>query len=128
MKITIYELLGLVKDGKAPKKVLVNDNWYEYNRWGNDYNDINMPSNYWLFKDYIFGSNGNRLNDEIEIIEEEIEEEKKMPEKIKSNGDEFYCDYIESWINKEKASAYCEFLGNKINEIIDYLKSKENKV
>ena len=70
MKITIYELLGLIKDGKAPKKVLVDDSYYEYNCWGNDYIDVQMTSNYWLFKDYTFGSNGNRLNKEIEIIEE----------------------------------------------------------
>lgn len=28
MKVTIYELLGLVKDGKAPKKIRYNDNEY----------------------------------------------------------------------------------------------------
>ena len=58
MKITMYELLGLVKDGKAPKK-------------------------------------------------------------IKSNGDEFYSDCIDTWISKNKTDAYCEFLMNKINELID---------
>lgn len=51
-------------------------------------------------------------------------EEKKIPEKIKSNGKEFYCDNIDSWIDKEKTSAYCEYLMNKYNDLIDYLKSK----
>lgn len=51
-------------------------------------------------------------------------EEKKIPEKIKSNGKEFYCDNIDSWIGKEKTSAYCEYLMNKYNDLIDYLKSK----
>lgn len=30
MKITIYELLGLVKDGKAPKKIAYNSVILEY--------------------------------------------------------------------------------------------------
>ena len=32
---------------------------------------------------------------------------------------------IDSWIDKEKTSAYCEYLMNKYNDLIDYLKSKE---
>ena len=31
MKITMYELLGLVKDGKAPKKIVYNGIRLEYN-------------------------------------------------------------------------------------------------
>lgn len=34
MKTTIYELLGMIKDGKAPYKFVFNDNEY---RW--DYQD-----------------------------------------------------------------------------------------
>lgn len=30
MKIDIYTLLGLVKDGKAPKKIKYKNNIYEY--------------------------------------------------------------------------------------------------
>ncbi len=30
MKITMYELLGLVKDGKAPKKIKYKYTLYEY--------------------------------------------------------------------------------------------------
>ena len=30
MKITMYELLGLVKDGKAPKKIKFRNEIYEY--------------------------------------------------------------------------------------------------
>lgn len=55
-----------------------------------------------------------KINDEVEILEKP-----KKIEKIKSNGDEFYSDYIGTWISKNKTDAYCEFLMNKINELID---------
>ena len=116
MKITIYELLGLVKDGKAPKKILLNGIAFEYQ--GDDYlyKDEDKKE-HWLFSTsytakYIWLE--NFLKAEVEIIEEP-----KKIEKIKSNGDEFYSDYIDTWISKNKTDAYCEFLMNKINELID---------
>ena len=62
------------------------------------------------------------LNETIEIIEEP-----KKIEKIKSNGDEFYSDYIDAWISKKKTDAYCEFLMNKINELIDEINNLKEK-
>ena len=112
MKITIYELIGLVKDGKAPKKIKFNYSIYEY-KWSNAYQEkcyVN-GNNYRLWENLNLNSN---LNDEVEIIEEP-----KKIENIKSNGDEFYSDYIDTWISKNKTDAYCEFLMNKINELID---------
>ena len=116
MKITIYELLGLVKDGKAPKKILLNGIAFEYQ--GDDYlyKDEDKKE-HWLFSTsytdkYIWLE--NFLKAEVEIIKEP-----KKIEKIKSNGDEFYSDYIDTWISKNKTDAYCEFLMNKINELID---------
>ena len=47
--------------------------------------------------------------------------EYKEPERIgeiKSNGNEFYSDYIDAWISKAEVEAYCEFLMNKINDLI----------
>ena len=37
MKITFYELLGLVKDGKAPKKIKYNNIELEYSEENEDY-------------------------------------------------------------------------------------------
>ena len=117
MKITIYELLGMIKNGKAPKKIKYKNKLYYLQHYCNgemDYtNEDYLDEIYHLF-------NEAKVNDEVEILEEE----KKMPEKIKSNGKEFYCDNIDSWIDKEKTSAYCEYLMNKYNDLIDYLKSK----
>lgn len=51
--------------------------------------------------------------------DENIEyKEPKRIEEIKSNGNEFYSDYIDAWISKEDVEAYCEFLMNKINDLI----------
>ena len=36
-EITIYELLGLIKDGKAPKKIKYEENIYDYNEVDKDY-------------------------------------------------------------------------------------------
>lgn len=47
--------------------------------------------------------------------------EYKEPERIgeiKSNGNEFYSDYIDTWISEADVEAYCEFLMNKINDLI----------
>jgi len=73
MKITIYELLGLIKDGKAPYKFLFQDDEY---RW--DYQDEKYyrkagideldQKYYELFEDDFMLY--QCLNDEIEIIEE----------------------------------------------------------
>lgn len=120
MKITIYELIGLVKDGKAPKKIKFNYSIYEY-KWSNAYQEkcyVN-GNNYRLWENLNLNSN---LNDEVEIIVEP-----KKIKNIKSYGDEFYSDYIDTWISKNKTDAYCEFLMNKINELIDEINNLKEK-
>lgn len=66
MKITMYELLGLVKDGKAPKKIKYNSVELEYEKENEDYW---CYSNKYLFE-YKFTTCNDFLNDEVEIIEE----------------------------------------------------------
>ena len=65
MKITIYELLGLVKDSKAPKKIKYYGKIYEYSENDGFY--------YWeglsLYRE--FATNGNCLDKEVEIIDDE---------------------------------------------------------
>lgn len=111
MKITIYELLGMIKDGKA------SDITTNFMFDGKKYNLLAFLDKYTL--------NINSLNWEIEILEEQ----KKIPEKL---------DYCEenTFIIKCKENSYLtreeirlldsnfKELGNKINSIIDYLKSK----
>ena len=112
MKIKIIDLLNkIANDEEVPEKIKINNVIYEYR----DYMYCTEKANYQDIEDYLFGKwNFNILNEEAEIIEEP-----KKIEKIKSNGDEFYSDYIDTWISKNETDAYCEFLMNKINELID---------
>ena len=128
MKITIYELLGMVKDGKAPKKIKYDNGLYTFNEKKDNYYENETCSINW---DYV---SLHCLNETVEIIEEEprdIEvcgcwitkseydklahdgEEKKIPEKIGLIN--YYEDPASSLIH------------HKVDEIIDYLKSKGDK-
>ncbi len=64
MKITMYELLGLVKDGKAPKEIKYKNFVYGWIQKYKTYTRYDI-----IGKDlYITTTN---LNDEVEIIEED---------------------------------------------------------
>lgn len=111
MKITIYELLGLVKDGKAPKKIAYNSVILEYAEENEDYYGY-----YGLFE-YKFTTCNDFLNDEVEIIEEPKKIEKiTVREKTLGfpNGE---------WTarNMDKAFAI------KINELIDEINNLKEK-
>ena len=123
MKITMYELYEKIYDKNPPKHIKVYDeDWY----W-NDYDgyvtkeslNTTPDAQIYLMDRYRTFMN---LDKEVEIIEEP-----KKIEKIKSNGDEFYSDYIDTWISKNKTDAYCEFLMNKINELIDEINNLKEK-
>ena len=106
MKITIHELLGLVKDGKAPKKIKVGNVELEYDEGCEDYYKYYGRG---LFE-YKFGNCKNFLNDGVEIIEE--------PKKIEHclKRDRFLLDEDE-----------IEHLRTKIDELIDEINNlKEN--
>lgn len=72
MKITMYELLGLVKDGKAPKKILYDDIELEYDKDTKDYYSYYGK---YLFE-HKFADCVDFLDDEVEIIEEDKKLEK----------------------------------------------------
>ena len=113
MKITIYELLGLVKDGKAPKKILLNGIVFEYQ--GDDYlyKDEDKKE-HWLFSasytdKYMWLE--NFLKAEVEIIEEPKKIE-KLPKNITDNA----C-----------ATRDQRTIANKINELIDEINNLKEK-
>ena len=95
--ISYYDLLGMIKENNIPEKVIYDDNTYIWN--GRIYRAIEADSYSYLSRDI----------DEIDMIKRNIKivEDKKI-EKIKMNGDEYYCEY----------------LSNKINEIIEVLNEK----
>lgn len=107
MKITIYKLLGLVKDDKAPQKIK-----YEYSI----YELIPERNNYYCKNDMRWFTNEINslevLNNEVEIIEEP-KEIKKLPKEITDNA----C-----------ATRDQKIIANKIDELIDEInKLKEEK-
>lgn len=112
MKITIYELLGRVKDGKAPKKIK-----YKYKKYNFDDYGIYTKK---IIKDLLFECDNN-LNDEVEILEEE----KKIPEKedelIRYNIQEF--DDLKEFVEITTNDVFGKInkIINKQNKIIDYL-------
>ena len=114
MKITFYELLGLVKDGKAPKKIKFGNIELEYDEKNEDYYSYYGGG---LFE-HKFGNCKNFLNDEVEILEET-----KKIEKIAR------CDSIKMTHYGElyKPTENEEILRIKINELIDEINNlKEN--
>ena len=116
MKITIYELLGLVKDGKAPKKIKFRNEIYEYENHIKDsfidYVGIEKETNTKFYLSSHIGDNyiSDIFTDEVEIIEES----KKIEHCLKS--DRFLCNEAE-----------IEHLRFKIDELIDEINNLKEK-
>ena len=115
MKITMYELLGLVKDGKAPKRIRIKSASGVYDKEFYFDGDIYMYKD--EYKEYAMTDDisiETLLNDEVEILDNE---EKGLPGKL---GE---CAYVDgeiaySWSKSEAV------LKTKINELIDYLEKQ----
>lgn len=86
MKITIYKLLRLINDGKAPKKIKYDDIVLEYNEEIEDYNYYDGKG---LFE-YKFETSIPFLDDKVEIIEKS-----KKIEKMKCS--------VGSWFSQSRA-------------------------
>lgn len=115
MKITIYELLGLVKDDKAPKKIKCGGVELEYDELRKDYYKYCGKG---LFE-YKFTICSNFLNNEVEIIEEQ-----KKIKKLDLDGyydDNSYCECKSEWCSSE------DVLVVKINELIDEINNLKEK-
>lgn len=113
--ITVYELLGLIKDGKAPKMIKYKDNNYIFT--GYDYHCIltNIEKGfveYRLIKNYIQDLQ-SILNDQVEILEED----RPIIEKI----------HLENMHDKESLRFSDYELQDKLNEVIDYINRREDK-
>ena len=105
--ITLYELLGRIKDGNAPKKIKYDGTIYKWYKEGYIRDDLTR-----IFPNI----NSHMLNDEVEILEEK----KKIPEKIN------WVDYNNGFTCKD----FNREFGNicyVVDEIIDYLDYLKNK-
>ena len=113
MKIKVIDIMNKIHNEETvPKKIMYDFKTYFYDERTQDYTDYDRT--YGLFSDLLDKQCGifSCLNDEVEIIDE-IEEEKKIPEKIPEDVFEKYT---------KTAKIYQVY--RLTNEIIDYLKSK----
>ena len=124
--ITVYELLGLIKDGKAPKKIKYENNIYEFTNY--DYRCIVTEIErgfveYWLIGNY----NQNLqslLNDKVEIIN--CEKHKPIIEKLNIENDSPTHFYITNeYGTKCGLTKHSKMIADKLNEVIDYINKKE---
>ena len=128
MKITIYELLGLVKDGKAPKKIKIRNEIYEYKYIGDgfiDYAGIEKETSAIFFLSSYIGNNyiSDIFTDEVEIIEED-----KKIEKISWSEKESLAGDFTTSKKQEILARRTEKLKASLNELIDEInKLKEGK-
>lgn len=108
MELTLYELLGLIKDNKAPKKIRCFGHDYEFSisDEGIDYIEIDKEAGERYLTDVI-GENylSSIFSTTVEIIEEEKEIEELDFGEARPNG-----EYIIS-INDKK-------IQDKINELV----------
>ena len=111
MKITIYELLGMIKDGKAPKRIRFLNHYYI---WKENDEDYQKEDGLMLFGNikinYI-------LNSEVETLEEK----KKIPEKLIPTS----LKGIDN-LDEKIEIAHIDTISviETVNQVIDYLKSK----
>lgn len=114
MKITMYELLGLIKDGKSPKKIKYSG--IEYNLIeGNYVNEFGVNIlQHLTYAEYI-------MTHKVEIIEE--------PKKIEKIDEILTTDDLECPITYNEMKIWKQVIKehNKINELIDKINNlKEN--
>ena len=124
MKITMYELYGKIYDENPPKHIRVyGEDWY----W-NDYDGYvtkeslktTPDAQIYLMDRYRTFMN---LDKEVEILEEEKEIPEKLPIGLKQTKDGIFNTIVKNDIQYELNEKE-EIICRKINEIIDYLKSK----
>lgn len=125
MKITIYELLGLIKDGKAPKKIKI-DGYIlkltdERTNWKTLYID---DSGDYLFIDYHI-----TLDDEVEILEEAKKDTFTGVKWFKDGNVTMSLDCSEEETEEDEFIDIEEFVFGDIEDATHFeMKTKINKV
>ena len=122
MKITFYELLRLVKDGKAPKKIKYGNIELEYDEECEDYYSYYGGG---LFE-YKFGNCKDFLNDELETIEETKKINKIRIDYNSINIDKAFETGTTTFF-REKDIEIFQCLSSKINELIDEIQNLKGK-
>ena len=121
-EITIYELLGLIKDGKAPKLVKYDNYIWKYKKQFDDYfND----------EEYLIENGFDSWNNAKDFLEEKVEiiEEKTIQKNISRLSYQQIGTYQ---LDNNDILGFIKALneqftkhGRKINEIVDYINKEE---
>lgn len=129
MKITMYELLGLVKDGKAPKKIKFRNEIYEYkNNIEDGFIDYVGTEKETNGVNYLSSYIGNNYISDIFTDEAEIIEEPKKIEKIEIYEDEDGHYFLNNRNNKIYIRCdETDFMVDKFNELIDKINNLKEK-
>ena len=103
----------MVYDEEMPKRIKYDCEIWKYNN--NDYEYYNEDG-LGLFREFLESGYINYIQDDVIVLEEE----KKIPEKL-----EYYDDSI-AWVidNVGQLSDVDKVIIDKLNDVIDYLKSK----
>lgn len=124
--ISVYELLGLIKDGKAPKKIKWKGNIFSF--YNSDYlcedsDFINKHETGYLLC-FIFSLPENVLNIKVEVLEED----KPIIEKIDTTTENtLFTMECYTGIPEKAQDWNFNVLKNKLNEVIEFLNRKEDK-
>ena len=128
--ISYYELLKMIKDGNIPQKVNYKitgylENYVEYTAQydRNDFTHYELTNHHREDENIHFYLNENFL--ESDMFDESIlilEEEKKIPEKLDWDKNDF--TYPEGNLMSEETADMLMEMQDKVNFILDYLKSK----
>lgn len=128
MKITFYELLGLVKDGKAPKKIKFRNEIYEYENHIKDsfidYVGIEKETNERFYLSSYIGNNyiSDIFTGEVEIIEED-----NKIEKISWSEKESLAGELTASKKQNILARRTEKLKSSLNELIDEINNLKEK-
>ena len=120
----VIDLLNKIANGEeVPQKIKIGNKIYNYETFNIGKGDNYFTAEWKKVKGYRINYDGTyyyleirdyNLNDEVEIIEEEKKIPEKLPEWATSREDKEYT-------NDEY---HCLVVARKVDEIIDYLKSK----
>lgn len=122
-EITIYELLGLIKDGKSPKLVRYDYRIWEYKKQFDDY----FNNEEYLIGDGFdnWDNSKDYLNEKVKIIEEY----KPIIEKLKIEEDIVCNKFIKNeYGTKCYIKTHDKIIIDRLNEVIDYINNHKQNV
>lgn len=113
MKTDIYTLLGMIKDGKPPKKIIFKEDIYEY-RCSDCIDYYCDKDSGWLFDDYDIT---DILNDEVTILETTITGTKLGTIKCYKKGETDKAGYVGVVDKINEDGSVCLKQNDKIEKI-----------